>query len=612
MNFNHIYFTNAGSELINRAISGNTIVWGECACTSDTLTAASTAITNKVCSGYAVAAFNSGEGTAELSCSMDNTAADVAGGDAVSFGIYAKIQGDEGYILAIYATAETPMTIPDYDEDDGTTKVRVIVDLSLNINDGTVQTIEVTEPNVYALAQDLQTEINARQTADAALCTKTELSELESRVVTTNIQGSPTTGENQTIYGEKAFSNRIYANSGFTSNHLSYVYSAFGVGYNNQAYMLSMQYVGGSTSTVAQTGYSRICTKDSGQNDGTAIMRIGTWTSGGGYNYYLDLVRETRYQDFPSGFYWNFGACGIFREGIKFSGSIQPDAAATQQGYADVYVGIPSQPIAQVHAKHVHVKATLYANELSTEGSGDQIVLDGIGFNRIDSDEVFSGASTITNNGVLEFNNNNSTVVFSNSGVFNFNSDSGYNIQFNGGVEFNPAYSSGVVSFSRTGFEIKTGDPDDPVTINDEGIFCSASVDFDISVFSNPIRRMIAKDVYVTNGVYCNTYGGASGQTVGTSATPFEAIYGKRLHGVINYPVQPSGSSTVVQVPLGAIVCIQHAGIVGRTFTISNSTSVYTSILTGGAGVWTVPAGTYVALSDQSSSSGALLAMRIA
>lgn len=448
--------------------------------------------------------------------------------------------------------------------------------------------------------------------SSASFATIAEFNDLASRVVTTNIQGSTTTGENQLIRGEKSFLNRLYAAGGFTSNSQSYVYSAFGVAYNSQSYQLSFQYVGGSTSTVAQIGYSRICTKDSGQNDGTAIMRIGTWLSGGGYSYYLDLVKETRYLDFPSGFYWNFGACGIFKEGIKFDGVIAPDAAATAQGYANVKVGIPTQPIAEVHAKNVHVKTTLYANELTTDNSGDQIVLDCVGFNRNDSNELFAGDSTITNNGVLTIDNAGSTLVFQNSGVFKFNSDSGYKIQFNGGVEFNPAYSSGDVVFGGVGFKIKTTDANDPVEMSNLGIFRGAASDFSIGSLDKPIKNANAQNVYVETGVYCNTYGGASGHTVGTSATPFEDVYGKRLHGVINYPVEPSGSSTVVTVPVGAIICIQHAGVAGKTFTISDNTSVSISQLNGTAGLWTVSAGTYVALSSQTSSTGALLAMRIA
>lgn len=448
--------------------------------------------------------------------------------------------------------------------------------------------------------------------SSASFATIAEFNDLASRVVTTNIQGSPTTGENQTIRGEKYFQNRIYTTGGFTSNSLSYVYSALGIAYNNQAYQLSFQYIGGSPSTVAQTGYSRICTKDSGQNDGTAIMRIGTWLSGGGNNYYLDLVKETRYLDFPSGFYWNFGACGIFKEGIKFDGVIAPDAAATQQGYADVKIGIPTQPIRDVYTKYVHVKNILYTDELSTEGSGDKIVLDSIGFNRTDSDEVFSGASSITNTGVLEIYNNASTVALYNIGVFNLNSDSGYKINFNGGVEFNPAYSSGDVVFGGVGFKIKTTDANDPVEMSNLGIFRGAASDFSIGSLDKPIKNANAQNVYVKTGVYCNTYGGASGHTVGTSETPFKDVYGKRLHGVINYPVVPTGSTTVVTVPVGAIVCIQHAGITGKSFTIANNTSVHECFLDGTQGLYTVSAGTYVALSSQTNNSGALLAIRIA
>ena len=365
MQFNSIFLTNAGVALINRAVSGTTVIWGECACTSDTLTASSTAIANRVCSGNTVAAFNDEEETVALSCSMDNTAAGLSAGNAVSFGIYAKIQGDENYVLVLYATSNNPMAITAYSSDDDTTKVRVLVNLSLDISNGVVQSIAVTEPNVYALAQDLQTEINARQAADAGLCTKTELNELASRVVTTNVQGDSSTGENQNIRGEKAFLSRLYANLGFTSNAISYVYGALNVAYNNQQYMLSLQYVGGSSSTVASQGFSRICTKDSGQNDGTSILRLGTWGSGGTYNYMLELVRETRWpQQFTHGYYWDFTAAAMFREGIYLGGHIMPDAANTTQGYADVDVGAKTMPMRKVYTK------ALYCDEIVPLSSG--------------------------------------------------------------------------------------------------------------------------------------------------------------------------------------------------------------------------------------------------
>lgn len=449
--------------------------------------------------------------------------------------------------------------------------------------------------------------------SSASFATIAEFNDLASRVVTTNIQGSPTTGENQNIRGEKSFINRVYTSGGFTSNAVSYVYSALGVGYNNQSYMLFIQYVGGSISTVARKGYSRIVTKDSGQDDGTAIMRLGTINSGGSYNYYLDLVKETRYLDFPSGFYWDFGACGIFKEGIKFKGTIQPDAEATPQGYADVKVGIPTQPIAEVHAKFIDVTNYISTDEILTHTtSNEQILLDSVGFNRIDSTETFGGDSTIKNNGLLKIENDGSTIVFENSGVFKFNSESGYKIGFNGGVEFNPAYSSGDVVFGGVGFKIKTTDANDPLEMSNLGIFRGGASDFSIGSLDKPIKNANAQNVYVETGIYCNTYGGASNQSVGTSQTPFKNIYGERLHGVINYPVEPTGSSTVVTVPVGAIVCIRHAGITGKTFTIANNTSVYECFLDGTQGLYTVSAGTYVALSSQTNNNGALLAMRIA
>jgi hypothetical protein len=492
--------------------------------------------------------------------------------DVNSLYLYGRLYDSSDLFVIAVASSSRPTHLPvDGDPDNS---YQVLFNLMYNV------------PNTAAVTA-----------SSASFCTVAEFNDLASRVVTTHIQGSETTGENQNIRGEKTFLNRLYTNGGFTSQSLSYVYSAFGVGYNNQSYQLSFQYVGGSPSTVAQKGFSRICTKDSNQDDGTAIMRIGTWTSGGGYNYYLDLVRETRWQDFPSGFYWDFGACGIFREGIKFSGAILPDAAATQQGYADVKVGIPSQPIAQVHAKEIHAKSRLFTDELSTEGSGDQIVLDGIGFNRTDSDEVFSGASTITNNGTLEINNNGSTLVFENSGVFNFNSNSGYKIGFNGGVEFNDA-----TSFAKGIYVNGIFRNNDPQITN-----------WDIGESSRPFNA-----IYVT-GVY-PTYVGSNlrpvteihAVKVGNSATPVPDVYANNLHGVINYPSRSTSSTITVEV--GAIICVY--GITksaGETFTVTAS-STKEGRLDGTAGDKYVPAGTYVALSTQGTggSVGSILAMRIA
>ena len=490
--------------------------------------------------------------------------------DVNSLYLYGRLYDSSDLFVIAVASSSTPTHLPvDGDPDDS---YQVLFNFKYNV------------PNTAAVTA-----------SSASFCTVAEFNDLASRVVTTHIQGSEMTGENQNIRGEKTFLNRLYSSAGFTSNSSSYVYSAFGVAYNNQAYQLALQYVGGSISTVAKKGYSRICTKDSGQDDGTAIMRLGTWTSVGGNNYYLDLVKETRYQDFPSGFYWDFGACGIFREGIKFSGAILPDAAATQQGYADVKVGVPSQPIAEVHARVIKAN-TLYVDELTTNND-DHILLDGVGFNTIDSESELKGETTITNYGLFEFHNNESTVVFSNSGVFSFNSDNGYKIQFNGGVEF-----SDDTSFAKGIYVNGIFRNNDPQITN-----------WDIGESSRPFNAIYVTAVYPTYvGSNLRPVTEIHAVKVGNSATPVPDVYANNLHGVINYPSR-STSSTIL-VPVGAIICVY--GITksaGETFTVTAS-STKEGRLDGTAGDKYVTAGTYVALSTQGTggSIGSILAMRIA
>lgn len=447
--------------------------------------------------------------------------------------------------------------------------------------------------------------------SSASFATIAELNDLASRVVTTNIQGSTTTGENQNIRGEKTFLSRITAGNGITSNATSYVYGALNIAYSIQSYMLSIQYVGGSSSTVASQGFSRICTKDSGQNDGTAILRLGTWGSSGTYNYYLNLVKETRWQDFPSGFYWDFGACGIFREGIKFDGAITPDAAATQQGYANVKVGIAAAPIAEVHAKEIRA-SVLLVDEIDSKTSGNSITLDGCNFSMNDNEITITGDVTVDNNGAhLILSNEEGTIEINNDGDFSFSSTQGNKVQFNGGVEFNPTYSSGNVVFSGVGFKIKTTDANDPVKIDNLGIFIGASTDFSIGSLDKPIKNAYAQNVYIKTGIYCNTYSGATGQTIGTSSAPFDSVHANNFHGLIPYPT--SSASEELYVPKGGIIVINGVmTVAGRTFDVGYHSKFDGSMAGGGPGVQYITAGTYVALSSNGDSNGSILAMRIA
>ena len=201
-------------------------------------------------------------------------------------------------------------------------------------------------------------------------------------------------------------------------------------------------------------------------------------------------------------------------------------------------------------------------------------------------------------------------------------------VTFEGDVAFTPSGASAAVTFDNTGFCI--GTDANPIVINSDGIAVGGYT-FDMGTFDHPVNSIKAKSVYAETGIYVSAYGGASGQTIGTSAAPFDkvyansvygnvgdsntpvsGVYAERLHGVINYPVEPSSGSKLL-VPIGAIVCIYGiAAITGRTFSVPNDTSVYEGTLQGSQGRYTVPTGTYVALSSNASTSSTLLAMRIA
>lgn len=114
--------------------------------------------------------------------------------------------------------------------------------------------------------------------------------------------------------------------------------------------------------------------------------------------------------------------------------------------------------------------------------------------------------------------------------------------------------------------------------------------------------------LYVSKGI--NSWDNAN--DLGHNRNKFGHVWAERLHGVIDYPSKPEGSSEV-NVPVGTIVCIQHSGRPGEAFTIEDNTSVRMAQLDGVALLdFTVSAGTYIPLSIQGESLGVVLAMRIA
>lgn len=212
MHFDVSTLTTAGKALLTRATAGAKIIWGTCGCfTQSTPGVSSTSLIGKVASGTAVAVFQSTDNTAKISCSVDNTASGLSAGSANSFGLWAKIEGDstETLVLIAYVTTTPATYFPTYSG--VSTKVGAIIDISVTVSDGVVQTINLVESG-YALAANLQLEIDEREALAANLQAEIDEREaLAARVVTTYTANSQTTGDAQTVYGRKTFRNGIEA-----------------------------------------------------------------------------------------------------------------------------------------------------------------------------------------------------------------------------------------------------------------------------------------------------------------------------------------------------------------------------------------------------------------
>ena len=199
MLFTDAFLTNAGAQLLTEAVSGSRIIWGQCGCTQiddqSELDAGTTTFSNFVCKGSSSAAFQLANNTAKISCPMSNSADGCTPGRADAFGLWAKLMqptgGESAEVLVLIAKRGTANAsyFPEYVDE--RTNLLGIVDLSVNVTEGIVQSIEISR-TAYALASDLMTEISERQLADA-------------RLVSCHTASSTTEGEDQTIYGAKNF-----------------------------------------------------------------------------------------------------------------------------------------------------------------------------------------------------------------------------------------------------------------------------------------------------------------------------------------------------------------------------------------------------------------------
>lgn len=210
MIFTSSFLTTAGIQLLTQAASGSSIVWTDCGCSSvydqDTITASTTTFDSFVCKGTAVATFNNSGNVAAISCSMTNNNQDCTEGDADVFGLWAHVVdplgdiGEDVLVLIAKRGSAAATHFPEYIDE--TTELTAIVDLSVEMNDGVVASINLIQ-SAFALAHDLQTEITTREALSA------RVEDLYPRAVTTHVSGAPTTGEAQTIYGAKKFADSI-------------------------------------------------------------------------------------------------------------------------------------------------------------------------------------------------------------------------------------------------------------------------------------------------------------------------------------------------------------------------------------------------------------------
>ncbi len=164
MIFDESLITNSGRLLLTRATSGTKLIWSRCGCFDDSSASQSSYnLQNPVALGNAVASFNEGGGVTAVSCSMTNVAEGCSDGDALAFGLWAKIEGDreETLVLVSRVTTSQPTHFPAYD---GTarTKLSALIDFSIALAEGVLTSISVSLAQ-YALASDLQHEIETRE-----------------------------------------------------------------------------------------------------------------------------------------------------------------------------------------------------------------------------------------------------------------------------------------------------------------------------------------------------------------------------------------------------------------------------------------------------------------
>lgn len=192
-----------GTIAVASATVGNKFVIDGCDATTDILTQAQAA-------QVAVRPANPGSTTSEISLagSTDNHVfayaeflqGEATGGDFNTFYLYGHLQDMPDTVVVIAVASATATThIPD--AGDVTNRTEIQFDLTFSPN---ADVVKVADTSMY--------------------CTRGEFLILKERTVTTHKEGEPTTGEEQTIYGNKTFNGIV------TAYEILPLYSSLGLG----------------------------------------------------------------------------------------------------------------------------------------------------------------------------------------------------------------------------------------------------------------------------------------------------------------------------------------------------------------------------------------------
>lgn len=348
--------TAAGATLIASATAGNKLVIDGCDATTDVLTKA-----QAVQVSTRPASPGSNTTDVALAGSTDNHVYAYAefirgqstGGDFNSFFLYGHIENAPSVIRVIAVASATAAThLPE--SGDVTNRTELQFELTFSATD---EVVTVADSSMYA--------------------TRGEVQVLRERVVTTHAEGSATTGEAQSIYGQKTFKDALVVEGDFTPDLINfsslsgYVAKITGNADDSLTYPSAGVQVASGAASGLQARINIHMDHLTSKDVGSVSLTFSGGQSVGGFSVEYDS--STYDQDHPNRA-WTFRAyCGSSMttydgEKLTIDGSIIP---RTDDKYT---LGSGNNEFSEVHAKKLYLAHT--TRTIAINGD-DQIEVDG-------------------------------------------------------------------------------------------------------------------------------------------------------------------------------------------------------------------------------------------